>query len=294
MINKEFELKFLPTKSCLEARLSQEFSTDTDYYFAYFTEEREETEEEREIKYRKMQLGDDRYLWENSAPDFLELQTGNTITAKFEFSGFPEVKQDAIAPGDEILDTSASYISFQLNVEDLPDTPDDANGIFLSGSMIMYAGIIEPKVIDLFPLIEHFCNAEKLAWNTTYLGALSSSPDLKTIEGTDDLSYINLSNSAVWLLASSSIEMLEITTDVSLALEGYGLSSFENVILEKTKTDTGTKPAVIGGVFLSNGTLPDDLILYASPFYTDKKTDNAEVETVFSISADFLADIIII
>ena len=291
MTNKEFELKFLPTKACLEARVSQEFSTDTDYYyFAYFTDEREETEEEEEIKYRKMYLGGDRYLWENSASDFLELQTGNTIAASFEFSGFPEIKQNAIAPGDDILATDASYISFQLNADKLPDAPNDANGIFLYGSTAMYAGIIEPETINLFPLLESFSGTEKLAWESIFLGAFTSGPDLQKIEGTDDLGYLNLSNSDAWLLASSDIELLEITTTVSFDSAGYGPTLFENIILERS----GSHPALLGGIFLSTGSNTDDLILYASPFYTGNKEDSIEVETVLSVSAEFLTDIIII
>jgi hypothetical protein len=68
-------------------------------------------------------------------------------------------------------------------------------------------------------------------------------------------------------------------------------TSFEDVLLRQSGSETAT----IGGVFLANGTTPDDLILYASPFYKENAIiENIEIESALDVSGVFFTDIIII
>jgi hypothetical protein len=281
---KEFELKFLPTKACLESRLSQEFSTDSDYVFAFFTEETED------IHYHKIWLDSDRYFWVNTSQDFINLRTGNSISAQLDFIGFPEPQNNTNSP-ENPASTISDHIIFELSSDKFRATPNDANGILLSaGTDVMYAGEMHPEIVEMWPTIDSFTQVEHLAWESIYLGALASNPQLTEAiaSGTDDTGFLNLSNSDTWFLTNSEVDLLDITTNIDF--DSRSSTSFSDIILEKPQSG----PSVLGGLFLSNGTSPDNLILYASPFYKDRKTENVTLESVLAVSADFFTDIIIL
>ena len=251
---KELKLQFIPTQTCLQLKLNQEFS-DAEYALAFFSQV--------DLSWQTTHTN----ILTNESAFFFESQEGNSIPMTFKSDDNLE------------LYLSLKGESPKINKESL----SDKYGVFLySGSNVAYANTLS-DLTDLKPLVESFSATEQLFWesNDIYFGTYKKDVELLLKERpksdaiskaeTSDRSYIDMSNTDLWAMQNTNIEMVSAPSPMLILEETSAAiaSSFPDFFFHNNNSE----PETIGGIFLSTGTTPDDLILYSSYFYEgDRQT----------------------